>query len=299
MSFSGLLSIGVSAVNAFSAGLEALSNNVANSQTDGFREARVNFSDLVASRDASLGGGVGGRVVGGGALAETTRDVNAQGAIARTGEDGDIAILGDGFFVVSEPADADALLIDADALIFTRAGGFRADASGRLVNAAGQFLQGAAIGSVDAGATTNFAIGALETVDLNRAPPLLPGETAEDLGALVSFDVDAAGDVVGTYENGATRRLFTIPLAQFRNAEGLDAAADTAFRATEASGEARLRAPGADGAGRLEHQAVERSTVDIGASFAELIELQRSYGAGARTITVADELWRTLNETAA
>jgi flagellar hook protein FlgE len=52
-------------------------------------------------------------------------------------------------------------------------------------------------------------------------------------------------------------------------------------------------------AGEIEGSALEISTVDIGREFSTLIETQRAYATNARIITTADELWRTLVETAA
>ena len=125
MSISSIFAIGLSGVNAQSASLEALSNNIANSNTVGFRRTRTDFSQLVAREQSAVTGDAGT-----GVSANTRSIINQQGFIDRTQNTTDIAIAGNGFFVVSENATAN----EADEILFTRAGDFSINSDGNLIN---------------------------------------------------------------------------------------------------------------------------------------------------------------------
>ncbi|MFZ5616904.1 MAG: flagellar hook-basal body complex protein [Pseudomonadota bacterium] len=289
MSFSGLFSIGLSSLTAFSSGLEAVSSNIANSQTNGYKRVRTNFANLIPSDAPSLNVAVGAGVIGAGVVAASRQLVGEQGAIARTNAPTNVAVSGEGFFVVAEDQTA-----PASAFLFTRAGDFTPDALGNLRSAAGFYLQGAIVG---AGARPGVGgLQSLETVNVNVTPA---GADPAALGALTGVSIDADGYVNATYANGETYALYRIPLALFVNPEGLDEAAQTAFRSTTLSGDPRLVGARNGNAGTIEGSAVEISTVDIGQEFSTLISTQRAYSTASRVISTADELWRTLMQTAA
>jgi flagellar hook protein FlgE len=119
------------------------------------------------------------------------------------------------------------------------------------------------------------------------------------LGDVVSVAVGGDGALNATYANGETHTIFRIPLATFVNEDGLALADRTAFSATDASGAAAVAAAETGGAGRIEGAALEASTVDLGQEFSALIATQRAYATGARILSTADDLWRTLVGTAA
>ena len=102
MGFPGLFAIGLSGVNAYSASLEAVSNNIANTQTTGYKRVQTDFSTLIQG-EAPEGG-----LNGGGVQGVNRQLVTEQGAITRTNSATDLAVSGDGFFVVSETADGNA-----------------------------------------------------------------------------------------------------------------------------------------------------------------------------------------------
>lgn len=279
MSFTGIFAIGLSSLTAFSKGIESISSNVANSDTVGYKRLRTDFEALLpTSRTSPAGTGV---------AASARQLFSEQGAIARNNQTTHVAVAGDGFFVVSREPGATA----AGDLLYTRAGDFRPDAEGNLVNAAGFYLQGAA-------STAGGAISAqgLQTINVNRIPA---GEDPALLGDLVSVAIGGDGAVNATYANGETHTIFRIPLALFVNEDGLALADRTAFSATSASGAAEIANAQSGRAGTIEGSALEASTVDLGAEFSALIETQRAYSTGARVLSTADELWRTLVGTAA
>lgn len=286
MSFTSIFAIGVSSLTAFARGIESISSNVANSDTAGYKRIRTDFEALLPTTRSSAGL-VSPGAAGTGVSASTRLLVGEQGAIARGDQATHLAVAGDGFFVVSRTPDA----ASAGDLLYTRAGDFRPDADGNLVNSAGFYLQGAA--SAAAGAVS--AQG-LQTVNLNRLPP---GADSPALGALVSVAVGGDGSLNATYANGEIHTIFRIPLAGFVNEDGLALADRTAFSATAASGAAAIVAAETGRAGRIEGAALEASTVDLGQEFSALIATQRAYATGARILSTADDLWRTLVGTAA
>lgn len=286
MSFNGLFSIGLSGLSAYSTGLEAVSSNIANSQTTGYKRLSTAFADLLSVDAPSFNTAIGAGVAGTGVAALTRQHIGEQGAVTRTDAPTNLAVLGGGFFVVSREPGAAA----AESL-FTRAGDFRIDTLGNLVNAGGFYLKGAA--GAGSGVT---GLQGLSTVNVNTLPP---GRTAAELGALTGVSVDAAGLLTATYANGESHALYRIPLAVFVNAEGLEEAEATAFRETTKSGAAAISVAQSGSAGALEGGAVEISTVDIGQEFTTLIATQRAYSTNARIISTADALWRTLVGTAA
>jgi flagellar hook protein FlgE len=281
MSFSGVFSIAISGVNAFAKSLAAVSANIANSQTAGYKRTRTEFADLVA-RQAALtrAGGVGAlnRVLAG-----------EQGAVTRTNTPTNVAVLGEGYFVTRRDASG------GPPLLFTRSGDFTATASGELRNGAGYFLQGYAMD--ETGTASVSGLAGLSTVNVNRAPPVPAGAPAP--GALTKVEVDGEGRVFGLYATGEKIALYQIPLALFPNAEGLEETRGTAFLQTTEAGALRLARPQDGAAGALEGAALEISTVDMGREFATLIETQRAYASNARVLSAADELWRVLTRTAA
>lgn len=286
MSFTSIFAIGVSSLTAFSRGIESISSNVANSDTTGYKRIRTDFDALLPTARSSSGL-VSPGAAGTGVAAGARQLFSEQGAIARGNQSTHAAVAGDGYFIVSRGPGATA----AADLLYTRAGDFTPDADGNLVNAAGFYLQGAP-------ATAGGAISAqsLQAINVNRTPA---GSDPALLGDRVSVAIGEDGGVNATYANGETHTIFRIPLALFVNEDGLALADRTAFSATSASGAADIAAAQTGRAGTIEGSALETSTVDLGAEFSSLIATQRAYATGARILSAADDLWRTLVGTAA
>ncbi|MFL5813531.1 MAG: flagellar hook-basal body complex protein, partial [Bdellovibrionia bacterium] len=101
---------------------EALSiygDNIANANTVGFKTSRPEFQDVVAK---SLKGAMGGNQIGRGTRLAAVNPIFSQGSIVQTESATDLAITGDGFFVVNGP----------DGQSFTRNGAFHFDKDGKL-----------------------------------------------------------------------------------------------------------------------------------------------------------------------
>lgn len=123
--------IGVSGVLAQSASLGVTANNLANLSTTGFKSSRANFQDTLyhSLRAATPGSAIGVGVAYGSGVAISSIQPNFnQGPIAQTGQPLDVAINGQGFFVVSDSEGN---------TYYTRSGAFTTDANGRLTLASG------------------------------------------------------------------------------------------------------------------------------------------------------------------
>ena len=133
MSINSALLAGVSGLTANSAALAAISQNIANVNTVGYKRTSVDFSTVVNAQNQGAGYSAGG-------ILGTTRNYISQaGQLQRTTSSTDLGIAGQGFFVATEKAEG----LDAgDARLFTRAGAFRVDEFGYLKNTAGLYLQG-------------------------------------------------------------------------------------------------------------------------------------------------------------
>ena len=133
MSINSALLAGVSGLTANSAALAAISQNIANVNTVGYKRTAIEFSTVVNSQNQGAGYSAGG------VLGSTRNYISQAGQLQRTTSSTDLGIAGQGFFVTTEKAEG----LDAgDARLFTRAGAFRVDEFGYLKNTAGLYLQG-------------------------------------------------------------------------------------------------------------------------------------------------------------
>jgi flagellar hook protein FlgE len=174
MSLYGMMRTGVSGMNAQSNRLGTVADNIANSGTMGYKRAYTEFSALILPSENGT--------YSSGAVKTTVRNSIAdQGLLQFTSSTTDIAIQGDGFFLVQNAAGDQFM---------TRAGSFVPDAQGRLVNAAGFYLLG----------TTNMAAGLtpddLQVVSISStgltASPSTEGAFSPNLPALADIVTDAA-----------------------------------------------------------------------------------------------------------
>jgi flagellar hook protein FlgE len=130
------LTTAVAGLQAQSFALQNISGNIANSQTTGYKETDTSFEDLVS--DAALGQQTANGVIAGSRSTNTV-----QGTIQSTAVSTDMAINGNGWFVVSKPiGTADNEPVFSGVNNYTRAGDFQLNSNGNLVNGAGYYLMG-------------------------------------------------------------------------------------------------------------------------------------------------------------
>lgn len=133
MSINSAMLAGVSGLVANSSALAAISDNIANVNTVGYKRSSANFSTLVTS------GSKNQTYSAGGVKAQTHQFVSQQGLTQSTTSNLDLSISGSGFFVTTEKPEG---LTATDTRSFTRAGSFQLDNLGYLRNDAGLYLQG-------------------------------------------------------------------------------------------------------------------------------------------------------------
>jgi flagellar hook protein FlgE len=182
-------STALSGLNADSTAIDIIGNDLANLNTTGYKASEVSFQDLLAQ---SLGAGSTSQV-GLGVGQVTAVPQYTQGSIQTTGGPTDAAIEGDGFFVVNNSNNQ---------TLYTRDGSFQLNASGDLVDASGDTVQGWS--ATDGNVNTNGPIGNI-TVPLGTNIPATATTTMS-----MSLNLDASA---------ATGATFTAPI-QVYDSEG-------------------------------------------------------------------------------
>lgn len=150
MSIFGTMKTAVSGMNAQANRLGTVGDNIANSSTVGYKRASTAFSSLVLPSTE-------GSYSSGGVETSVRYSISEQGGIQYTTSSTDLAIQGEGFFIVSDPNGSPYL---------TRAGSFQKDPNGYLVNTAGYQLMGYPYGSNPPAAVVNGFNG-LEPININ------------------------------------------------------------------------------------------------------------------------------------
>ena len=131
---------GVSGLRVHQVGMDVEGNNIANVNTYGFKYSRVNYSTMfsqtmaIATQPTGNLGGKNAKQVGLGVEATATQRIHSQGNMQTTNSNYDVAISGNGFFLVSNDGGRTQYL--------TRDGAFNQDAAGNFVNSSGYVVQG-------------------------------------------------------------------------------------------------------------------------------------------------------------
>ncbi|MEK7881498.1 flagellar hook protein FlgE [Methyloversatilis sp. NSM2] len=161
---------GLSGLNIASKALDAISNNVANSTTVGFKQSQAQFADIYAT---TLGGG-GSAQIGIGARVNGVAQQFSQGNITVTSNPLDIAINGEGFFRMSDNGD----------VLYTRNGQFSVDKQGYIVNGSGYRLTGY-------GTDANDNIVVTAPIDLRIDTALSGAEPTSTTAADLAVNLDS------------------------------------------------------------------------------------------------------------
>jgi len=113
-------------------------------------------------------------------------------------------------------------------------------------------------------------------------------------GSVTGVAIAKDGTVTAQFSNGLSQDVYKVPLATFTNPNGLGQISGNAYYATKDSGVANINLANTGGAGAIQNQSLEGSTVDLATEFTNLITTQRAYSASARIITTADEMLQKL-----
>ena len=168
--------IALSGLAAARADLDVTGNNIANSNTTGFKGSRTEFADVFAESF----GGISQTAVGNGVRLAAVRQQFQQGNIESTANTLDLAINGEGFFAVN----------DGSNLVYTRDGAFSVNRDGVVVNSRGQRLQ--AFPALDDEGTA-FNTGGLADLRLDTAVGAPAASTTVQAGVNFSAEADVLG----------------------------------------------------------------------------------------------------------
>ncbi len=265
------LTSGVSALQQFQQEMDVIGNNIANVNTTGFKGARVDFADSLSQTIGTTGAG-GSVQVGTGVTTNTVTNQFIQGAITTTGNDNDLAISGEGFFLVKDPVNGSTYA--------TRAGDFQVDGNGYLVTSTGMRVQG----YTDGGFTT---IGDIR-IDNAGAPN-------GDISGVQSYTFGTDGKLTVNLADGTSFIRGQVLLQKFQSPQSLVKEGNNLYSGLAAAGPlAQASAPNTNGLGFLVGKSLEMSNVDLANEFSSMITAQRAFEASSKIITTSDEMLQTL-----
>jgi flagellar hook protein FlgE len=255
--------------------LSTISNNLANVGSTGFKKSRAQFGDLFASaptQTTRMIAGQGTRLNG--VIQQFT-----QGTLEATDKTLDLAIAGEGFFVVKgNPPRQD--------VSYTRNGSFQVDTSRHVVDTIGSSLQ---LLPVDAnGDVTSTALSSARDFILPTVSPNDP------TSALVNVSIGIDGLVTATYADGSDQMLGKVAMASFTAPEGLRPIGDGHWQSTGDSGSPAINAATNGPLGTIRSGALERANVDVTEELVALISAQRNFQANAKAIETATNMTQTI-----
>jgi len=209
MSITSSLFAGISGLNALGNAMTVIGDNIANVNTVGFKGSRVTFQDVLSQTIGTLSGSA--QVGRGTALADVSSSFT-QGSFESTESATDLAIGGTGFFILTDPNDAENEF-------YTRSGEFRFDKDGNFVNPAGYIVQGWALdeatgqnlGSIGNITLSGFTSPPSKTDQITIIANLDSGEDSKATDLSVEWDgSDVGGNFIDdtSYEYQTTLKVY-------------------------------------------------------------------------------------------
>ncbi len=202
MSLFGAMNTAISGLTAQSSAFGNIGDNVANSQTVGYKRVDTNFIDYLTTSTATQNDS--------GAVVATPDYVNnVQGTVTQTDNSLGLAIAGQGFFAVSQQSgEVNNIPTFDQQQYYTRAGDFQMDKNGYLVNSAGEYLNGWPVnsntGTVNQNTLTPIQVTqtvynpvATTSVTLSANLPATPSSGTATSSSPISSDIDVY-DALGT-----------------------------------------------------------------------------------------------------
>jgi flagellar basal-body rod protein FlgG len=239
--------------------MAVISNNLANSNTTGFKADRAAFQDLMYQNVQQVGAQSTqntqystGLSLGTGVKIAATEKNFSQGSILQTGGTLDLSVTGQGFFQITMPDGT---------LAYTRDGSFSLDATGNVVTAAGY--------------------------------PLSPAITVPVGSQSVSVGSDGTVSVTAPGATKATT-VGQVQLANFINVQGLQPAGNNLLVESGSSGSPQVGAPGLNGLGTLQQGSLETSNVNTVTELVNMITCQRAYEMNSKAISTTDQMLQYL-----
>ena len=240
--------------------VDVVANNLANVNTAGFKKSRADFQDLMYQSLKTTGAPStnatqipSGIQVGLGSKSSSVTKLFTPGNVNQTGNELDVAIEGEGFYQIQLPDGTTA---------YSRAGSFKKDNQGRLVNGDGY--------------------------------PVLPNVVIPNNSTKITIGNDGTVSVVQAGQNTPTT-VGNIQLATFSNPSGLSSLGHNLLQETDASGTATTGTPGQTGIGTLSQGFIEMSNVSVAEEMVNMIVGQRAYEVNSKAVQAADEMLQNAN----
>jgi flagellar hook protein FlgE len=261
MSLLGTLTSGVSALKTFGKSLEVIGNNIANVNTTGYKSSTTNFADTFSNTMRAASSVDAASQVGTGVQINGINTNFKQGSLTSTGNVTDLAVSGNGYFLVQDTSGSNYA---------TRDGSFHFDTSGNLLNAQNMAVLDSA--------------GAKITVT-----GLDSGGAAVPFSQLASVSIGSDGAVTAFATDGTSTSTQKVGLLAIADQTKLMKVGFNLFDfgATGAAA-GSITTPGTTGLGKIQSGELELSNVDLTEQFSDLITAQRSFQAASRLITVSD-----------
>ena len=315
---------GISGMKSQQTKLDVIGNNLANVGTTGFKSSRVVFKDMLYQNSSNAVGasnnlgGSNAKQVGLGVSIGSIDRIMGQGMMQPTGRALDVAMDGEGFFMVAKGPVAhedDDIKLSADGTIedaggreifYTRDGSLSLDSEGYLVTSSGERVLGYSMESngtqgMDADGKINFIDS--EDPDLEAAEDLktlrIPDSVEMNDGTtrkVMSYSIGKDGLITAVVEGGEVAVLGQLATASFKNPEGLEAVGNNMYLNSSNSGAPLV----SSGFGAPEDEVrtngdiiqgmLEMSNVDIAEQFTDLIVTSRAFQASSKIISTSDEI---------
>jgi flagellar basal-body rod protein FlgG len=241
--------------------MSVIANNLANTNTTGFKSDRAAFQDLMYQNVQQVGAQSTqntqystGLTLGTGVRIAATEKNYLQGSVLQTGGNLDMSITGLGFFQITMPDGT---------LSYTRDGSFSMDAQGNVVTASGYPLSPAITIPVNAQSVTVGTDGTVSVTVPGSSKPTSVGQ---------------------------------IQLATFINVQGLQPTGNNLLAESASSGAPQVGTPGTTGLGSLQQGSLETSNVNTVTELVNMIQCQRAYEMNSKAITTTDQMLQYLTQ---
>lgn len=265
----------LSGLKAAQTDLSVVSNNIANSNSIGFKKSRAEFGDLFASAPTQNTKSVAGQGVRlNGIVQQYT-----QGSLNSTGRTLDLAVAGDGFFIVKGQPPREAQT-------YTRNGSFTVNVDREVVDSTGNKVQLLPVNA--AGQITSTSAADMFDFVLPETDPTDPA------AVLSNITIADDGIVTATYSNGNQSRVGAVAMASFAAVEGLRPIGDSHWQATGVSGVALINQAGNGPLGTVRSGTLEAANIDLTEELVGLIAAQRNFQANAKAIETANNMTQAI-----
>ncbi len=259
-----MLSVIRTGLDAATKEIAVVSNNIANSAATGFKKSYSSFEDQYTENVSSAILDQVGR----GTRFVSPRRMHSQGALKQTGSALDLAVVGQGMFVLNT-------LPKTGSTSFTRDGSINISAEGELVNSDGIAYLGTNEGNT------------------NQFPITLPFIKSFEDGSekrLTKVEVDPSGKIVGTYGLKENVFIAQVLMAKFTNETRLKQVSNGLYEATEGSGVPSYGVGQAQGFGQIQAGAIETSNIDITSELSALIRAQQAFNGNAKLLQAENKV---------